>query len=87
VSLDRAKIPQELWGLMPYAAFWGIADDKRRDNLVMQAPSPVRANLKAVAQAFDDLLDVWLAGPEAFNATPTSEYVAFSAMRMAADFA
>lgn len=87
IALDRSRIPEELRKLIPYAAFWGIADDKKRDHLVKQAPDSVRSNLKAVMQKYDDLLDEWLAGPEALSDSPTREYIAFSALRMAADFA
>jgi hypothetical protein len=87
IALDRSKIPEKLRELIPYATFWGMADDKKRDNIVKQAPDSVKNNLKAVMQAYDDLLDEWLAGPEALSDSPTREYIAFSAMRMAADFA
>jgi hypothetical protein len=46
----------------------------------------LRMNLKWVVVKFDDQLDSWLAGPMAQSASPTDAYIAFSAMRMAADF-
>ena len=36
-----------------------------RETLVRQSSAEVRENLKTVVNAFDDLLDEWLAGPEA----------------------
>ena len=87
VRLDKKKVPDRLRPLLPYAEFWGIADDAFRESLVQKAPPAVRSNLIAVIGANEDELDQWLAGPEADSPTPTKEYVAFSALRMAADFA
>jgi hypothetical protein len=39
-----------------------------------------------VVSDIDDQLDDWLAGDEAKSDSPSAEYIAFSAMRMAADF-
>jgi hypothetical protein len=85
-TLDKAHIPQRLWQLIPYASFWGVADDWARESLVKKAPKAIQENLKAVVAAHDDFLDEWLAGDEAKSPQPSVEYVAFSAMRMAADF-
>jgi hypothetical protein len=84
-QLDRRRVPEKFWPLLPYAEFWGMADDSARQRLVKQAPAEIRRNLKQVVAAFDDALDEWLAGPEADNPTPTDEYIAFCAMGMAAD--
>jgi hypothetical protein len=84
--LEQSRIPQKLWPLIPYAAFWGIADDRARETLVRKATKDVQQNLKAIVAAYDDYLDEWLAGEEASDLRPSAEYVAFSAMRMAADF-
>lgn len=86
IPLDEKRVPADLWPLLPYAEFWGVADDWTREALVRDASADILENLKAAIAAFDDGLDQWLAGPEA-NAVPSSEYIAFSAMRMAADFA
>jgi len=87
MSLDRTGVPRNLWPLLPYAAFWGVSDDWAREDLVRDWPPAARQNLKAVIALFEDELDHWLAGPEADNPVPSPEYLAFSAMRMAADFA
>ncbi len=86
LHLDRRKVPEKFWPLIAYAEFWGIADDVTRENLVKQAPADVQHNLKEAVAAFDSALDEWLAGPEADNPNPSDEYVAFSAMGMAADY-
>ena len=84
LDLDQRKVPEEFWPLLPYAEFWGVADDLTREILVKQAPADVQHNLKEAVAAFDNALDEWLAGPEADDPNPSDEYIAFSAMRMAA---
>ena len=87
VALDQSKVPEQFWPLLPYAEFWGIADDWTREGLVDQAPTEVKTNLREIVARFDRALDEWLAGPEADNSDPSREYIAFTAMRMAADYA
>ena len=83
--LNPAKVPNKYWPLLPYAEFWGIADDWTRETLVKAAPRDVQMNLKEVVGRFDSELDEWLAGPEAGGPNYSKEYIAFSAMRRAAD--
>ena len=85
--LDRSKVPSRYWPLLAYAEFWGVADDWMRDKLVSEAPPHVRQNLKQAVMPFDADLDEWLAGPEADGPTFSDEYIAYSAMRRAADYA
>lgn len=87
VSLDKDNVPKKLWPLLPYAEFWGLADDGFREGLVQKVSPEVIQSLVVAVSTFDDELDEWLAGPEADDPSPSDEYVAFSAMRMAADFA
>ncbi len=87
VHLDQRQIPARLWPLLPYAEFWGIADDLTREILVEQAPRDVQLNLKDVVSAFEDALEEWLVRSKANKPHPSGEYVAFAAMIMAADFA
>jgi hypothetical protein len=47
----------------------------------------VLANLPAAVESFDEALDEWLGGPEAQSDEPTLAYVAFSILRMSADYA
>ena len=86
VELDPGKVPGNLVPYLPYAALWGVADDLEREQRVENAPSEAKQDLVKTVQLIDDLLDDWLAGDEANSDTPSVEYVAFSAMRMAADF-
>jgi hypothetical protein len=87
LQLERRNIPQTLWPLLAYAEFWGVADDLTREQLVEHAPAEVRHNLKQAVASLNGDLDKWLAGPEADDPHPTDEYVAYSAMRIAADYA
>ena len=84
-QLRSESVPEALHPLIHYAEFWCVSDDAKRESLVDAAPEYVKKNLVAVIAEFDDELDEWLAGPEADSTTPTPEYIAFSAMRMASD--
>ena len=84
IRLDRNKVPERFWPLLPYAEFWGIPDDSTREMLVRKASPQVQRDLKKIVAAIDNDLDEWLAGPEADEPNPSDEYIAFSAMRMAA---
>ena len=85
-DFDPADVPDELVPLIPYAAFWGVSDDLDRENLVDAASPEIVANLKSIIRAYDDALDTWLAGPLADKPPFSAAYIAFSAMRMAADY-
>lgn len=87
VQVNQGEVPTELYALIPYAEAWGIADDWTRERILQATPSQLKVNLKNVIAQHDDLLDAWLAGPDSTNPSPSDAYVAFSAMRMAADFA
>ncbi|HPF37508.1 MAG TPA: hypothetical protein P5081_19650 [Phycisphaerae bacterium] len=84
MDLEKRFIPRSLWSLIPYARFWGISDDCYRDVLNRDASEEAIAHLKVVYAEFEDALEDWLAGPEAENENPTDEYIAFSAMGIAA---
>ena len=63
----------------------GISDDILRLDFRRRASPEEIEYLRAAISRFDDLLDDWLAGPEASDPNPTPEDLAFSNMRMAAD--
>lgn len=86
VEFDESDVPENLRNLIPYARFWGISDDLEREVLSEAADQSVKDRLKALIAENDDLLDDWLAGEEADSLAPSDAYVAFSAMRMCADF-
>jgi hypothetical protein len=85
ISLNPTRVPPELHDLIPLAERWGNPDDTVRDILIESASRDEQLELKARVRAANELLDNWLAGPEAFSDNPSFEYVVFSAMRMAAD--
>ena len=87
MKLRPVSVPVPLRPLIHYAEFWDASDDGIRQAMVDAAPEEVEENLVAVVSEFDNELDDWLAGPEAELPTPAPEHIAFSAMRMAADFA
>ena len=84
VRFDEQDVPVNLASLIPYARFWGIADDYERHALADKAPKTIGDDLLAITQAHAQQLDDWLASPEAdWN---NEAYLAFSNMRMAADY-
>jgi hypothetical protein len=84
--LDPGKVPLGLRHLIPFAERYGITDDLDREHVILASSPEEIAELKAVVAQHDDLMDEWLAGPETAEPQPSVEYLAFSAMRMAADF-
>jgi hypothetical protein len=87
IELNPDRVPPELHPLIPFAQTWGIADDFDRELAVERSSPDQLAELKAIVGRFDDQLDTWLAGDEATEPRFSNEYIAFSAMRMAADYA
>ena len=86
VDFDSNDVPKNLRDLIPYASFWGLADDLEREQLAEKAPEHLKKSLQKLIADNDDALDDWLAGEEASSPNPSDAYVAFSAMRMAADY-
>ena len=87
LQLNPANVPPELHQLIPLAELWGLSDDCDREQAVEQASPDQIAELKAAVDRFADSLDRWLAGSEANGVDFSDDYIAFSAMIMAADFA
>lgn len=86
MKLNAENIPKSLRDLIPLAERWGISDDSERIELIERADVADRAELKMIVGKYDDELDEWLAGVDASGPEFSNEYVAFSAMRMAADY-
>jgi len=84
-KLVHSNVPAELRTLIPLAERYGVSDDGYRTDMLATLDQTEREQLIRAVQERDDALDVWLAGPEAAVVAPTNEYVAFSALRMAAD--
>jgi len=87
IRLDPRNVPEDLRHLIPYAELWGVGDDLIREDIVRSSPKEAIDELRRIIEDHEVLLDEWLAGAEADSTNPTDEYLAFSAMRMASDFA
>src|SRR5690242_16720730 len=87
VPIRTSHVPEPVRALIPYARFWGIPDDLRREQLVDSARLEITEDLKSAIDSFSAELDELLTVPEARSTQPSHEYAAFSAMRMAADYA
>lgn len=87
-SLQRQWPPQSLVGWLPGAHVTAeevqvlTAKEMQRQYGTFFESSPGPGS--TVVAAFDDAMDEWLGVPEADAQEPSDEYVAYSAMRMAA---
>jgi hypothetical protein len=64
---------------------FGMSDDGERLRALKLASPDEISRLRRAISEHNDAFDEWLAGPEADGPTYTDEYIAYSAMRMAAD--
>jgi len=85
-ELNPANVPPEVAALLPLASRWGIGDDAERSISVRNA---TRQELSSLVEAVDgvdeEALYGWLSGPDSFAEHPTKEYLAITALTMAAD--
>ena len=86
VDFDERDVPASLRHLIPLARVFGIGDDVLRDDLVEAADPAAIKELKRLLRAADDDLNTWLTSPAELR-NPSAAYLAFSNLRMAADFA
>jgi hypothetical protein len=85
ISLNPSNVPEALRHLIPLAEQFGIADDLIRADVVRKTPPEEVERMRKTVFDHDDAFDVWLAGPEADGPNFSTEYIAFSCLRMAAD--
>ena len=85
VEFSSDDVPCVLREYIPLAKKWGVNDDIVREDMIARASDEERAELKIAVGGIQDELDEWLAGPESFSTAPTEAYLAFTAMRLAAD--
>lgn len=85
--VNALNVPAELRHLIPLAKRFGVTDDLDREHIVTMAAHEELDRLHQAIVDHNDLLDAWLAGPESSGPSFTNEYIMFSAMRMAADYA
>ena len=85
-ELSPGPVPPPVRSLLPLARRWGINDDGYRADALAQADTKTLDALVAAVDAIDDTaLYDWLAGPEADSGHPSAEYLAVTALIMAAD--
>lgn len=87
IHLDSSLVPAPFRQWIPLAERWGIADDLIREDCVYKAAPDELRELLAFADAYEDVLTEWLAGPAAGSPPFSDEYVAFSCLGMACDLA
>ena len=85
IRLDPKKVPKALRHLIPLAEKFGIGDDLIRQDFFAKTPKSEIDELRRLMAQHDDLLDDWLAGPEASVPKLSKEYITFCCMRMGAD--
>ena len=85
IRLESSLVPEPFRRWIPLAEQWGIGDDLIREDCVMEATTQELQDL--LKFDYENVLDAWLAGPEAKSPNPTNEYIAFSCLGMAWDYA
>jgi hypothetical protein len=86
--VNLANIPAELHHLFPLISKWGIGDDGERDSLVYGSSiSELEELVESLSGNDADMLNDWLAGPEAAGPEFTAEYLALSSYFMACEYA
>lgn len=87
MDLDPSRVPEPARPLIPIAERWGIADDGFREEALAGASAGELLEILQAVGSCESELDRWLCGEESFSEHPSDEYVAFSALMMAADWA
>jgi hypothetical protein len=85
IRLDETRVPQALRPLVALAEQFGVSDDLIREDVVARTSALELEAMRREVEAHGDILDDWLAGPEAGGPGYSDEYIAFSCLRMAAD--
>lgn len=85
--LNPVNVPEAFRHLIPLAEKYGIADDCYRDEVIESLTQSELMECAAFLEFYEDILDEWLAGPEAVGPDFSNEYIAFSALGMAAELA
>jgi hypothetical protein len=85
VHLNRDGVPLSLRPIVHYAEFWGRVDDWERGALLRSAGEGLRRNLKDVVIHYEEPLEEWLLAVSTDSGPLSDEFVAFTAMLMAAD--
>ncbi|MET3377486.1 hypothetical protein ABIC89_006567 [Variovorax boronicumulans] len=86
-SLRAAAVPE---GARPYLALaqrFGIGDDGYRSEVVENLSEDDQNALLGYRHQYPDAVDAWLCGEESKSSSPSPEYVAFTCLYLAADYA
>ncbi|MCA0455094.1 MAG: hypothetical protein LCI00_14060 [Chloroflexi bacterium] len=85
INLNPENIPDRLRMLIPYAEVWGITDDLIRADVIDKASPEALQDLILTIGKYQDAVNEWLAGSEAYQDKQIQEYYVFSALLMAFD--
>lgn len=85
VSLNPVNVPTALQSLIPFAEYFGVSDDLIRSDVLRKAPPEKLQEMREAVHRHEMDLEAWLAGPAAEGPNYSAEYIAFSALVMAAD--
>lgn len=83
--LDPQKVPEQFQFLIWLAEKYGISDDGYRNDLIENLDEKELIECSSFLDHYDQVLDDWLADPEAQGPNFSKEYIAFSALGMAAE--
>ena len=86
-KLRVSAVPNAAGRFIPLAERYGLGDDGYRDDLVLGLePAEVKELLTYLEECPPEV-DEWLCGPEAQVSPPSEEYVAFTCLLLAAEYA
>lgn len=87
MHLDHRRVPPAVRPVLALAELWGISDDYEREDAVRRATVDDLQELVAAVDSLDSDFWEWLSGPASSERRPSTEYVAITALTMAADSA
>src|SRR5438046_493049 len=76
IKLQPKNVPAKLRVLIPLAEQFGVSDDLIREDILSKTSKNDLEELQTTIERYDDLLDEWLAGPEADGPNFSDEYIA-----------
>ena len=85
--LNLENVPIKLRQYISLAEKYGISDDGYRDEVVNGLDDKEKKELVVFLVACENELEEWLAGLSSYDEPSSTEYVTFSCLLMAADYA
>ena len=86
-KLEPENIPVDCRVYIALAEKYGIIDDGYRIDVVSKLDNEEKTELAEFLSLYPESLDDWLCGPESKANNPSQEYITFTALIMAADYA